>query len=995
MTSRRPVCNTAASVRVTRGQQQDDSPTHPDAYYINPIIDPMTVLPLGYPMILDASPSGWHFSPESASTRGIMEAARLLATPPSSMMAPFDLKSTQYGEYSDGIRVLLVGMSRPSAHYQTEALSTMEAHMASYAADPDEFDCDEFHRQFAHRRFEDDNRINSLRYLFPHFLMTSVNSQHSFFDCAPISITRYAHIQAEFTAASARTNFAMDEHAHIKHSPPPDDFPFAHSPATDETVVTASHSSTQQASSSTSSSSITFSSPFDTESSLSFAHGRLFDPARDGADSTIFAHRIDRPQEFNPDPSRLSDEQYRVYCMIGTNSTISDAEKVRRFDYHLACEKAGNDATTSEPSAAVSLAAVPSSRPPRRGRACAVPTIAYRLIMLDHLRNGDGYLTFLCEVVPELMALKRIDYSTAIYVPNSNGLLAIVARRLNRLSITFDFGRKVDEHPLVIATEHVEQFCEDADGMGKMAKNEKALASLGKGRPFISITHLVRKFRPRIAFKRPITEVDQPAARPALDHEVDQPKFSSSSESAADGGTPITLKEFTMNLQQSVRQLDADYAANSLAEESLDSAMVDVAPAFDVSASTAEDACTELWIMREKVGAMMIDFMSVWKYERDAMLKYDVDTVVNSLLLTACMPMSSHPIMSGHVSSFRHALLKRVRDRPEMKDISQIRRRDFDVDHAVRDTPIRNFSFSYVKNLESLIRIMSARINQPKVTSWMDGTERMTYVDVTNFISATTAIMVDNWLATCDDSSQHAAFILSLEKFVELFTLCTPTDPLYRPLGDTKFLSVTTALMYLATHIVYVQSVYSSKSPTVIVALEPVCQFLLAYVNVAASALVTTYAGRPKVNQSELMAECISVFLESPIHRNMRKDGRNMCVWYWENAILNNATRYPSTFAQLSIGGKIRPYDITSMNHFISTLAHVYVAIERRVHRPSTRIVHPCESSSSAPPSGIDEDASTPIDEPSTPILVDDSASNDAAAAPIDQLIRSMSIAAS
>jgi hypothetical protein len=188
-----------------------------------------------------------------------------------------------------------------------------------------------------------------------------------------------------------------------------------------------------------------------------------------------------------------------------------------------------------------------------------------------------------------------------------------------------------------------------------------------------------------------------------------------------------------------------------------------------------------------------------------------------------------------------------------------------------------------------------------------------------------TSTLVDEWLAARLEGAE-AHFLGSLHLISNLYEQLKERASqrrLERVNSSVDFLlceahtSITTALMYLATHIVFVQTDYSTRAPRTgtIIALEPICDFLVSTLDVP-----------KRTRDTELLAECIAVFYESPAHR-----GR--CEQLWREHIDTPHRQPPAPTTRVTPLAQAH-----QINHIIMTLQHVYLCMMRSVTvRPAAK----------------------------------------------------------
>lgn len=197
-------------------------------------------------------------------------------------------------------------------------------------------------------------------------------------------------------------------------------------------------------------------------------------------------------------------------------------------------------------------------------------------------------------------------------------------------------------------------------------------------------------------------------------------------------------------------------------------------------------------------------------------------------------------------------------------------------------------------------------------------------------VESLTSDMTDAWMEShAAGPKRRTEFLTLLGRVEHLF------DTLFRPLLTesigvlfTNRLGLFKTLMYLATHVVFVQTNYSTLTPAKLIAYESMSTFLIAGID-AIDACKSYLAVDGW--QSDLIAECIAVLWECRDHQL-----RCGMLWFQYIAIEH---RYPPVGAQ---SGKWRQ----DYNHFIMALMHVRHCINRK--KPQEFIVQSSTSTSSS-----------------------------------------------
>jgi hypothetical protein len=187
-------------------------------------------------------------------------------------------------------------------------------------------------------------------------------------------------------------------------------------------------------------------------------------------------------------------------------------------------------------------------------------------------------------------------------------------------------------------------------------------------------------------------------------------------------------------------------------------------------------------------------------------------------------------------------------------------------------------------------------------------------------VEALTSAMVHDWLIA-RVQSREAAFQRELGRFGDFFRALLQTDQNPDMWSRSTHAAITTALMYLATHLFFVQTDYSSKtSRQPIVAGRVACCFLE----------VNLYLPQQQHN-AELLAECVAVFFEDA-------DFHHLCLPLWRSGVAE-----PHRLPKLpAAGGKIRYKHSKQIHHFIVTLMHIHLCMRRALGSRQAPVAGAC-----------------------------------------------------
>lgn len=166
-------------------------------------------------------------------------------------------------------------------------------------------------------------------------------------------------------------------------------------------------------------------------------------------------------------------------------------------------------------------------------------------------------------------------------------------------------------------------------------------------------------------------------------------------------------------------------------------------------------------------------------------------------------------------------------------------------------------------------------------------------------------MLIDDWIGA-RNAGGEAEFFLKLQPFGDFFSSPELMNELPSRM-DFARRQLVVQLMYLATHVVLVQTDYMSKPSILqIVAYRLICQFLLVGIE-----LIHHGSVLPGAN-CEVVGECISVFSQS--HEFSAR-----CSGLWRVHIMP-ADRYPPVKASSKL-------QAVSADHFLAVLLQIYCAV--------------------------------------------------------------------
>jgi hypothetical protein len=215
-----------------------------------------------------------------------------------------------------------------------------------------------------------------------------------------------------------------------------------------------------------------------------------------------------------------------------------------------------------------------------------------------------------------------------------------------------------------------------------------------------------------------------------------------------------------------------------------------------------------------------------------------------------------------------------------------------------------------------------------------------------------TSAVVRDWLvARARGPARERQFYKALSRFANFFFALVPPPQNADFWTRTAHAAIIVALMYLATHVIFVQTDYSSAAPRsgVLVASHSVCTFIERNLEVPR-----------RLHNAELLAECVAVFFEEASFRHL-------CIPLWRSGVAE-----PGRLPQLpaSVSGNIGVYLSKQLHHFIITLMHIHLCMRRAFggRPPRTR---PAVSAAAAVPSpalapSVDADVNDSEEQPPT-----------------------------
>jgi hypothetical protein len=329
--------------------------------------------------------------------------------------------------------------------------------------------------------------------------------------------------------------------------------------------------------------------------------------------------------------------------------------------------------------------------------------------------------------------------------------------------------------------------------------------------------------------------------------------------------------------------------------------------------------------MRASIEAMMLLYMRAWQQPTYPMNDMNRDQLINQIFLMRIMrlPAGTPAALVAFADAYQQRLQTFVGQKYSAhlsKSVPCARKVNFAPLLPSHSPSSTSTPFTYPAVAESLRWALEHFQTNP-TARWGYGELKYNSMkralNVHLSIHHLTSTIVDEWLVARAEGNEQQ-FIGSLHFFSFMFNMLNHNASRRRAASgfDSKvdFLlraahrNITTALMYLATHIVFVQTDYSTMTPRQIIALKEICDFLASTLIVAED-----------TSDTELVAECIAVFYESPKHRHR-------CEPLWHSHVDVDSRQPPVPSTQHDPTHE----EAVKINHFIMTLQHVCLCMLRR-----------------------------------------------------------------
>jgi hypothetical protein len=218
-------------------------------------------------------------------------------------------------------------------------------------------------------------------------------------------------------------------------------------------------------------------------------------------------------------------------------------------------------------------------------------------------------------------------------------------------------------------------------------------------------------------------------------------------------------------------------------------------------------------------------------------------------------------------------------------------------------------TFGFIPLLSALQTGFTIRLAGGKSEGWKIGGDVLSCHEVAKAIEQLTSTVVHDWLvARAAGPDRERLFIAELYRFDDFFRALEPAHDLAGFWTRPANTSITGSLMYLGTHVIFVQSDYSSSAPRsgALVASHSVCTYLERNLEVPR-----------RQHNAELLAECVAVFFEEPSFRHL-------CIPLWRSGVAE-----PHRVPQLPAHGTVGYTLSKQIHHFIITLLHIYLCMHR------------------------------------------------------------------
>jgi hypothetical protein len=318
-------------------------------------------------------------------------------------------------------------------------------------------------------------------------------------------------------------------------------------------------------------------------------------------------------------------------------------------------------------------------------------------------------------------------------------------------------------------------------------------------------------------------------------------------------------------------------------------------------------------IDRSEVESLMLQYLLACAEPWFDLSRLQPGSIVNQFFLLTAMPMPTDAPDALRVAydGMRQSLLAIVSGEEYSHDRETNLLLTFGQPQlvCVAEMPLSEAPYAYLEVMANLQQAFQRWLSDPTVSWQSFSDDRINSSEkVPHEVERLTHTLVMDWLEA-RSHQREAHFIASLASFIAFFEslmVDESTPPKCAQFWTHFWRSpITIAVMYLATHVIFVQNDYMSKEPLSgdLIALQPICVFLAKNISVA-----------ERYPLSELVSECIALFHESPAHRYL-------CTSLWRKHVAVGR-RYPP----LPTAKKQLPKNV---HHFIITLQHVYLSLLR------------------------------------------------------------------
>jgi hypothetical protein len=316
----------------------------------------------------------------------------------------------------------------------------------------------------------------------------------------------------------------------------------------------------------------------------------------------------------------------------------------------------------------------------------------------------------------------------------------------------------------------------------------------------------------------------------------------------------------------------------------------------------------------QAVTALMLKYLNASAASKNTLVP---NKIVNQIFLLNLMPLpsSAPPDLAVAINAMRARLqVASQAGEFEADPLLSDRLQFHTATKSERSRDASPIVFAYVARVGELRRAFEHLCSASSGISWKQCQHPRihTWHQACYEIGQISALLVEEWISARLRGGEEK-FLASLSCIVDFLSYLN-VDARSRLQTSTSTKATIMALMYLATHVIYVQTDYLSKRELTSANLTAI--FAVSY-------FLEAFVGVPIMERSaELLAECVAIFTVSSSAQH-----RALGVRIWHESIIPE-TRYPP------IAAKDETLTLTAdIDHFIVTLLHVYLTVDATTAR--------------------------------------------------------------